>query len=104
MAGNSTHPEEIRFWKVEFDPAGYASSSTWHESIEAVEDILQLHLVIDVGFYGRSYVVLVVENQHWDEPIGRVETASRSELSDIVNELVTVYAVRKSDDSRGSKD
>lgn len=96
------------------DPDALLSSSDASEAVERVhprEDVLQLtHVrdgtIVDLGFYGSdestgTWVVVLVRNSNWDQPVVRQEHRDFVEALSSVELLVTNYASNDAESFEG---
>ncbi len=72
----------------------FKSGNITYKVNELQEDILQVeyphNFILDMGWYSDKFIIYVIKDYMWDEPIVRYVTKNAEELSDLLSKAVNV--------------
>ena len=77
-----------------FEKTDFKSGIVTYKSNTLQEDILQVkyphNFTLDMGWYSDKFIIYVIKDYMWDEPIAEYVTKNTEELSDVLSKAVNV--------------
>ena len=98
MVLNNKISKNINQWQIDYDQNEFLKDENWLKNSYTTEDILQLShidtdgLILDVGFYGDRFKILIIYNKDWENPKEVFESSNPDIVSNKVYEFINKYA------------